>query len=67
MNTEPTKSPAHRSHAIQALDRFDRAIIKALQLDGRMPNSALADRVNLSESASLRRVRALEESGLSEG
>ncbi len=49
------------------LDRFDRAILQALQLDGRIANSTLAERVNLSESACLRRVRALEESGLIEG
>lgn len=50
-----------------SLDRFDRAILQALQLDGRISNSALAERVSLSESACLRRVRALEESGLIEG
>ena len=49
------------------LDRFDRAILQALQLDGRIANSALAERVHLSESACLRRVRALEQSGLIEG
>ncbi|HEX2494486.1 MAG TPA: Lrp/AsnC family transcriptional regulator, partial [Steroidobacter sp.] len=49
------------------LDRFDRAILEALQHEGRIPNSLLAQRVNLSESACLRRVRALEESGLIEG
>jgi Lrp/AsnC family transcriptional regulator, leucine-responsive regulatory protein len=49
------------------LDRFDRAILQALQLDGRITNSELAERVNLSESACLRRMRALEESGLIEG
>lgn len=48
-------------------DRFDKAILQALQHDGRVPNSALAERVSLSESACLRRVRALEESGLIEG
>lgn len=47
-----------------ALDRFDRAILSALQKDGRTTNVQLAARVNLSESACLRRVRALEESGL---
>ena len=50
-----------------SLDRFDRAIVQALQLEGRISNSQLAERVNLSESACLRRVRALEESGLIEG
>src|SRR3979490_804188 len=49
------------------LDRYDRAIVRALQLDGRITNSQLAESVNLSESACLRRVRALEESGLIEG
>lgn len=68
MSTDPTKPSGHRSSAgASTLDRFDRAILKALQLDGRMPNSALAERVNLSESACLRRVRALEEIGLIEG
>ena len=46
------------------LDRFDRAILEALQRDGRMSNVQLAAAVNLSESACLRRVRALEESGM---
>ncbi len=46
------------------LDRFDRAIVDALQNDGRLSNVNLAKAVNLSESACLRRVRALEESGL---
>jgi Lrp/AsnC family leucine-responsive transcriptional regulator len=49
------------------LDRYDRAILRAMQADGRISNSALAERVSLSESACLRRVRALEESGLIEG
>ena len=49
------------------LDRFDKAILQALQHDGRVSNAALAERLSLSESACLRRVRALEESGLVEG
>jgi DNA-binding Lrp family transcriptional regulator len=49
------------------LDRFDKAILQALQLDGRVSNAALAERLSLSESACLRRVRALEESRLVEG
>ncbi|OGT84076.1 MAG: AsnC family transcriptional regulator [Gammaproteobacteria bacterium RIFCSPLOWO2_02_FULL_61_13] len=46
------------------LDRTDRTILAALQQDGRMANVALAARVNLSESACLRRVRALEQAGV---
>jgi len=49
------------------LDRFDRAILKALQEDARTTNTRLAELVHLSESACLRRVRALETSGLIEG
>ena len=46
------------------IDKFDKLILEALQEDGRMSNVQLAGRVNLSESACLRRVRALEESGM---
>ena len=46
------------------IDRFDRQILDLLQRDGRMSNVQLAAAVNLSESACLRRVRALEEGGM---
>ena len=46
------------------LDRHDKLILKALQKDGRISNVQLAAQVSLSESACLRRVRALEESGM---
>jgi DNA-binding Lrp family transcriptional regulator len=46
------------------LDNFDHRILAALQQDGRISNVQLASDVSLSESACLRRVRALEESGL---
>lgn len=46
------------------LDRHDHAILAALQADGRVSNVELAKAANLSESACLRRVRLLEESGL---
>ena len=49
------------------LDRTDRAILHELQLDGRISNVKLAERVNLSESACLRRVKLLEETGVIEG
>lgn len=47
-----------------ALDRFDKHILEVLQQDGRINNQDLADRIGLSPSPCLRRVRALEESGL---
>lgn len=49
------------------VDGTDRAIIDLLVEHGRMPNSELADRVNLSPSPCLRRVRALEEAGVITG
>jgi DNA-binding Lrp family transcriptional regulator len=49
------------------IDRTDRSILHELQLDGRLTNATLAQRVNLSESACLRRVRRLEEAGLIRG
>jgi len=49
------------------LDRTDRAILRILTQEGRITNSALAERVSLSESACLRRVRALEDAGVIEG
>ena len=48
------------------MDRFDRSILEALQQDGRISNKQLAKQVHLSESACLRRVRALEEAGMIE-
>jgi len=49
------------------LDRFDRQILQILQTDARISNQELADRIGLSPSPCLRRVRALEESGLITG
>ena len=46
------------------LDAIDRAILEALQADGRLSNVELAERVHLSPSACLRRVKQLEDSGV---
>lgn len=46
------------------LDAIDRAILRELQQDGRLSNVDLAQRVHLSPSACLRRVKQLEESGV---
>ena len=43
------------------LDRRDRRILHELQQNARIANSVLAERVGLSESACLRRVRLLEQ------
>lgn len=46
------------------LDRYDRQILEILQQDGRISNQDLADKIGLSASPCLRRVRSLEDSGL---
>ena len=46
------------------LDTIDRRILRALQADGRITYDVLAAQVNLSPSATLRRVKRLEESGV---
>ncbi len=45
------------------LDTFDRKIIVALQEDGRLSNVDLAERIGLSPSPCLRRVKRLEREG----
>jgi len=49
------------------LDPYDKRILDILQHEGRISNQELADRIGLSPSPCLRRVRALEESGLIAG
>ena len=49
------------------MDTIDRAILRQLQADGRLTNVELAERVRLSPSPCLRRVRALEEAGVIKG
>lgn len=49
------------------IDEFDRRIMEVLQADGRISNQDLAERISLSPSPCLRRVRALEEAGLITG
>lgn len=48
------------------MDGKDRQILRELQRDGRLTNAELADRVNLSPSPCLRRVRNLEKAGVIE-
>jgi Lrp/AsnC family leucine-responsive transcriptional regulator len=48
-------------------DAIDARILAALQEDGRLSNVELAERVGLSPSPCLRRVKMLEEAGVIEG
>lgn len=47
-----------------SIDAIDQRILSALQKDGRLTYVQLAEKVGLSESACLRRVRLLEQNGI---
>jgi Lrp/AsnC family leucine-responsive transcriptional regulator len=49
------------------MDAADRRILRELQQHGRLSNVELAERVGLSESPCLRRVRQLEQAGIITG
>lgn len=51
----------------KSIDSIDQRILAALQEDGRISNQELAERVGLSPSPCLRRVRQLEADGLISG
>jgi DNA-binding Lrp family transcriptional regulator len=63
-NLLPSKAGLKAENSKMKLDRVDNHILAALQLDGRISNRDLAEKVHLSESACLRRMRALEEAGV---
>lgn len=49
------------------MDRLDRRILSELQGNGRLTNIELAERIGLSPSPCLRRVKALEDAGVIDG
>lgn len=49
------------------MDDIDRIILRELQRDGRLTNQELADRIGLTASPCLRRVRQLEQDGVIRG
>jgi Lrp/AsnC family leucine-responsive transcriptional regulator len=55
------------SPILETLDKFDIAILRELQADGRLTNTELSTRVGLSAAPCWRRVRALEEGGYIKG
>jgi DNA-binding Lrp family transcriptional regulator len=52
---------------IMPLDSVDRRMLEILQREGRISNAALAERLHLSPSPCLRRLRVLEREGLISG
>jgi len=58
--TPAPAAEAHEAHGA-SLDRYDIAILRALQQDARLSNAELATRIGLSAAPTWRRVRWLEE------
>ncbi|WP_110654146.1 Lrp/AsnC family transcriptional regulator [Salinicola halimionae] len=56
--------PESDNHASASLDRIDRQVLELLQRDASISNVALAERVNLSPPACLRRVERLKQAGI---
>ncbi|MCV2394827.1 Lrp/AsnC family transcriptional regulator [Actinotalea sp. M2MS4P-6] len=71
MTTTPSAPTGVRSPAPKkvrrVLDATDRAILRVLAQDARIPNNALAEAVGVAPSTCLARVRALRESGVIRG
>jgi Lrp/AsnC family leucine-responsive transcriptional regulator len=49
------------------IDRLDRKILRTLQIDGRLTNIELAERISLSPTATAERVKRLTRNGYIEG
>lgn len=62
----PAPTPPSGEH-LATLDRYDVAILHALQADARLSNTDLAARIGLSAAPTWRRVRWLEEQGVITG
>ncbi len=62
-----TFSPDAAEEKSADLDKFDYAILQLLQKDASLSNVALAEKVNLSAPACLRRVERLKQAGLIKG
>lgn len=52
---------------MSSMDEIDLRILRELKTDGRLSNVQLAERINMSPSACLRRVQELEKSGVISG
>ena len=63
----PDPSPDAPDAHGASLDRYDIAILRALQQDARLSNAELATRIGLSAAPTWRRVRWLEEQGFITG
>lgn len=68
MNKDTThQTNTSTEYTMHNLDKFDHAILSELQANGRLTNQELAERIGLSPSPCLRRVKALEDAGIIAG
>lgn len=58
------KSEQNYALGVEFMDQTDKRILQVLQVDGKLQNNELAQRIGLSASPCLRRVRQLEEDGI---
>ena len=63
----PSAPPTASCATICPMDATDRKMLAVLQEEGRISNAALAERLHLSPSPCLRRMRALEQDGVIAG
>jgi Lrp/AsnC family transcriptional regulator, leucine-responsive regulatory protein len=63
MANKLAKNPVFEPTTLNGLDRIDTKILRALQLDGRISNLALAEQVGLSPTAVLARTQRLQREG----
>ena len=52
---------------MELLDKVDKNILNILQVDAKITNAALAQKINLSPAATLERVKKLEQHGIIKG
>lgn len=57
----------HTARKPSRFDEVDRRILRAIQRNGRITNAALADEIGMAASPCLRRLKALEETGIVAG
>ncbi len=64
MNNKILREINNEGNKIMSLDKIDRKILRILQSDGRITNAELAERIGISPSPTLERVRKLERNGI---
>lgn len=65
-NSDAATTPLEESNFVR-LDSVDRVIIRELQRDARLPNTAIAEAAGIAPSTCLARIRSLKERGIIRG